>query len=114
MGILFYPVKIAIYYYTDLNYEEILDFIWRQDEMCEKITSHEIIKCPCPVGFFDSEDIKITSDGYFYLQNKIIGKVTIKKKPDYFADGGKILTGGELEITNLKESFICYYDFVIY
>ncbi|WP_065572375.1 MULTISPECIES: hypothetical protein [unclassified Gilliamella] len=113
-AILYYPVKITKYHLMDLSYDEILDFGWRGDGCKTKDGDWvDSINCPCGTGLIEPDDsYKISKEGYFYDNDKLFGKATLKKKPSYFSDGG-ILTGGELEIEHLETGITCYYDSVL-
>ncbi|MWN32279.1 hypothetical protein GQ596_07450 [Gilliamella sp. Pra-s60] len=113
-AILYYPVKITKYYLMDLSYDEILDFNWR-GYGCETKDGHRVDgrDCPCGGGMMGPGDpYKISNEGDFYYNDKLLGKVILKTKPSYFS-GGEILTGGELEIEHLETGIICYYDSVL-
>ncbi|NUF28492.1 hypothetical protein GA0061081_11413 [Gilliamella bombicola] len=114
-AILYYPVKITKYYLMDLSYDEILDFGWRGDGCKTKDGNWvDSIDCPCGRGLMESDDPynKISDEGYFYYNDELLGKVTLKRKPSYFS-GDEILTGGELEIEHLETGIICYYDSIL-
>ncbi|MCO6549704.1 MAG: hypothetical protein J6580_03365 [Gilliamella sp.] len=112
--VLYQPIKFIIYHFTDLSYDEILDFGWRGDG-CETKDGRRLdyIDCPCGTGLIEPDDFyKVSNEGDFYYNDKLLGKVILKTKPSYFS-GGEILTGGELEIENLETGIICYYDSIL-
>jgi hypothetical protein len=111
-AILYYPVKITKHYLMDLSYDEILDFNWREDG-CKTKDGHYSTDCsPCAGGLITPDGpYKISKEGYFYYNDKLFGKATLKEKPSYFSFG-EILTGGELEIEHLETGITCYYDSV--
>lgn len=113
LALLYYPIKIAKYYLMDLSYDEILDIVWRGDG-CNKddYPNYKDKECPCGGGLLEPGDSTINKDGLMFMDDKIIGKVTLKKKPSFFSMA-EILTGGELEIQDLDTGIICYYDSVL-